>query len=465
MSETPGLPPHDLQAEEAVLGCLLLDGETMYKLSGVLAPEDFFREQNRWLYQASLSVFSRNQAVDQVTVAHELSRMGRLEAAGGPAYLLHLQSTTPSSFEVEHYADIVHRLSRMRQLIAAAGQIAVMGYEAGPDVDTTLDRAEDMLYRLRRGEGVRDLTPIRRLLDHYFKETDTPAEGGGLPHIFTGFAALDAFLGGLQRSDLVVLAARPSLGKTSLSLGMARNAALDYNACVAMFSLEMSKESVVERLLSAEATIDTHRLRRRDFVKLADEEEERLFNASGVLSEANIFIDDTPQPRMVEIRSKARRLNNERRVDLIIVDYLQLAQGEGRSENRVQEISYISRALKGLARELEVPVLAVSQLSRAAEFRASHRPQLSDLRDSGSIEQDADIVMFIYRDEYYYKPEDWAREHPEEDYPQGVADIIIAKHRNGPTGEVKLRWVSRTARFENFAPEQIAHEALPGFSS
>jgi replicative DNA helicase len=450
-----------------VLGCLLLDGETMYKLSGALAPEDFFREQNRWLYQASISVFSRNQAVDQVTVAHELSRMGKLEAAGGPAYLLHLQSTTPSSFEVEYYAEIVHRMSKMRHLIAAAGQIAALGYEAGPDMETTMDRAEDMLYRLRRGEGGRDFVHIRDLLDHYFDETAPAAEGERrrLPHVFTGYAALDAFLGGLQRSDLVVLAARPSLGKTSLALGMARNAALDYNACVAMFSLEMSKESVVERLLSAEATIDTHRLRRRDFVKLADEEEKRLIDASGGLSEANIFIDDTPQPRMVEIRSKARRLQNERGIDLIIVDYLQLAQGEGRNENRVQEISFISRSLKALARELDVPVLALSQLSRASEFRASHRPQLSDLRDSGSIEQDADIVMFIYRDEYYYKPEEWARDHPEEDYPQGVADIIIGKHRNGPTGEVKLRWVSRTARFENFAPEQIMHEAFPGFSN
>ncbi|MEK7848827.1 MAG: DnaB-like helicase C-terminal domain-containing protein, partial [Chloroflexota bacterium] len=301
----------------------------------------------------------------------------------------------------------------------------------------------------------------------FFEETAAPAEGEGrLPHIFTGFAALDDFLGGLQRSDLVVLAARPSLGKTSLALGMARNAALDYHACVALFSLEMSKESVVERLLAAEADIDTHRLRRR---LLGDAEEKRLIEASGVLSEANIFIDDTPQPRMAEIRAKARRLHKERRVDLIIMDYLQLAQGEARSENRVQEVSYISRSLKGLARELEVPVLAVSQLSRAAEFRASHRPQLSDLRDSGSIEQDADVVMFIYRDEYYYSPEDWAREHPEEEYPRGVADIIVAKHRNGPTGDVKLHWVARTARFDNFVPEQVGpgadrHEALPGFS-
>ena len=207
----------------------------------------------------------------------------------------------------------------------------------------------------------------------------------------------------------------------------------------------------MERLLAAEANIDTHRLRRH---LLSDDEEKRLIDASGVLSEANIFIDDTPQPRMVEIRSKARRLHYERGVDLIIVDYLQLIQAEGRSENRVQEISYISRSLKALARELDVPVLAVSQLSRALEFRASHRPQLSDLRDSGSIEQDADVVLFIYRDDYYYSPEQWAQDHPDEEYPRGIADVIIAKHRNGPTGEVKLRWVARTARFDNFAPEQ-----------
>jgi replicative DNA helicase len=444
-----------------VLGCLLLDGETMYRLAGVLQPGDFFREQNRWLFQASLSVFSRNQAVDQVTVGAELSRMSRLEDAGGPAYLLHLQSTAPSSFEVDHYAAIVHRLSKMRQLISSAGQIAALGYDAGPDVDSTLDQAEDMLYRLRRGESGRDFTHIRHLLDTYFEEQPTTDEGGRkLPHIFTGFAAMDDFLGGLQRSDLVVLAARPSLGKTSLCLGIMRNAALDYNACVAMFSLEMSKESVVERLLSAEATIDTHRLRRK---LLSDDEEQRLIEASGVLSEANIYIDDTPQSSMSQLRSKARRLHNERGLDLIVVDYLQLAQGDTRNDNRVQEISFISRSLKALARELDVPVLAVSQLSRAAEFRASHRPQLSDLRDSGSIEQDADIVMFIYRDEYYYSPEEWAREHGEEEYPRGVADIIISKHRNGPTGEIKLRWVPRTAKFDNFAPEQLAHEAFPGF--
>lgn len=463
MSEFSGLPPHDLQAEEAVLGCLLLDGEVMYRLTALIQPEDFFREQNRWLYQASLAVFSRNQAVDQVTVGHELSRTGKLDDAGGPAYLLHLQSTAPSSFEVEHYAGIVHRLSRMRQLISAAGQIAALGYDAGPDVDATLDKAEDMLYKLRVGEGGRDFIHIRRLLDSFFEEAAAPAEGERLlPHIFSGYAAVDDFLGGLQRSDLVVLAARPSLGKTSLCLGMARNAAVDYSACVAMFSLEMSKESVVERLLAAEADIDTHRLRRR---LLSDDEEKRLIDASGALSEANIFIDDTPQPRMMEIRSKARRLHYERGVDLIVVDYLQLAQGEGRSENRVQEISFISRSLKALARELNVPVLAISQLSRATEFRASHRPQLSDLRDSGSIEQDADIVMFIYRDDYYFPTvDDWARDHGDEEYPKGVADIIIAKHRNGPTGEVKLRWVPRTARFENFVAEQVGHEAFPGFS-
>jgi len=277
------------------------------------------------------------------------------------------------------------------------------------------------------------------------------AKDGRLPQIFTGFGVLDEYLGGLQRSDLVVLGARPSLGKTSLSLGIARHAAGEYGAKVGLFSLEMSREAVVQRFLAAEADVDSRRLR---IGQISEEEKERLMAATGPLSEMPIFVDDTPQPRVAEIRSKARRLYHERGVDLIIVDYLQLIQGEGRIDNRVQEISQITRSLKALARELDVPVLAVSQLSRALEMRTSHRPQLSDLRESGSIEQDADVVLFIHREDAYLSEEEWERQNPGQPYPRGVATIIIAKHRNGPTGEVRLRFIPRTARFVSLPEER-----------
>ncbi|MBA7700863.1 Replicative DNA helicase [subsurface metagenome] len=344
----------------------------------------------------------------------------------------------------------------MRGLINAAGQITAIGYEADPDVDASLSRAEEILFRLRHGQSPRDFVHIRQVLDKYFETAATPAtEAEGyqapLPYALSGFTKLDEFLGGFQRSDLVIVAGRPSLGKTSLTLSIARNAAVAQGACVALFSLEMAQEPLVLRLLSGESGVNLRRVR----LGLQNEDEEkRLMDATGILSEAPIYIDDSPQLRVVEMRSKARRLHFERGIDLIIVDYLQLMQGEGRGENRVQEISYISRSLKALARELNVPVVAVSQLSRAVEWRASHRPQLSDLRESGSIEQDADVVMFIYRDDYYYKREEWETQFPNKDYPEGIANIIIAKQRNGPIGEIDLRFIPKTAKFENMITSQ-----------
>ena len=271
-----------------------------------------------------------------------------------------------------------------------------------------------------------------------------------MPYVLSGFAGLDEFLGGFQRSDLVIVAGRPSMGKTSLALNIARNAAVEHRACVALFSLEMGRDSLVTRLVSSESGVNSRRIRFGEHK--TEEEERKVMEATGVLSEAPIYIDDTPMIRMAEMRSKALRLNYERGIDMVILDYLQLMQGEssGRGENRVQEISYISRALKALARELNAPVLAVSQLSRAVEWRASHEPQLSDLRESGSIEQDADVVLFIYRDEYYYKSEEeWIAAHPDREYPREEADVIIAKHRNGPTGRVKLRFRHNLAKFES----------------
>ena len=444
------LPPHDIDAEEAVIGSLLIDGTAIYKIATLLQSSDFYSERNSLVYGACLSLYQRNEAIDQITVAQELDRGEKLEACGGAAYLSRLISICPTSLDIEDYAQIVYRLSVMRHLITAAGQIANIGYQADPDVDTSLSRAEDILFRLRHGQSPRDFTHIRQVLDKYFETTAPALEAEGLPkepipYVLSGFAGLDEYLGGFQRSDLIIIAGRPSLGKTSLALSLARNTAVEQGACVALFSLEMAREPLVLRILASESEVDSRRVR---LGLHTEEQEKRIMDAIGRLSEAPIYIDDSPQLRVVEMRSKARRLHFERGINLIIVDYLQLMQGDGRGENRVQEISYISRSLKALARELNVPVLAVSQLSRAVEWRASHRPQLSDLRESGSIEQDADVVMFIYRDEVYSTKEEWEREHPGESYPP-PADIIIAKHRNGPTGEIKLLFEPRMAKFKD----------------
>lgn len=453
------LPPHDNDAEEAVVGSLLLDGESIYKVASFLRPQDFFREKNAWLYESCMALWQRNEAINQITVAQEMSRKEKLEAIGGASYLIHVLSVVPTSLHLEHYAQIVRRLSIMRQIISSAGQIAALGYEAPPDVDDTLNKAEDILFRLRHGQSPRDFTHIKQVLDHYFEESVPSVDvhtGEPLRQVLTGFSKLDEFLGGFQRSNLIILGARPSMGKTSLALSIALNAARKKHpgrtggqgATIGIFSLEMARNELVQRFISSETGIDTKRVRMRHFT---DDEESLIVEATGNLAELNIYVDDSPQLRPVEMRSKARRLHYDQPIDLIIVDYLQLIQGSGRVENRVQEISEITRYLKGLARELDVPVLVVSQLSRAVEFRASHRPQLADLRESGSIEQDADIVMFIHRDDYYYKTEEeWFKDHPDDPYPAGRADIIIAKHRNGPIGEINLHFEPRTAEFRDY---------------
>jgi replicative DNA helicase len=446
------LPPHNIEAEEAVIGSLLVDGTAIYKIASFLEPPHFYSEQNSLIYGACLALYERNEPIDQITAANELDRKGKLETSGGAAYLSHLISICPTSLDIESHAQIVYRLALMRRLIDAAGQIASIGYQADPDVDASLDRAEDILFRLRHGQSSRDLTPIRQVLDKYF-ETTAGAEAEGrlkepVPYVLSGFTGLDEYLGGFQRSDLIIVAGRPSMGKTSLALSLARNAAVEQGACVALFSLEMAREPLVLRLLASEAEIDSRRVR---LGLHTEEQEKRVMDAIGRLSEAPIYIDDTPQLRVVEMRSKARRLHFERGIDLIMVDYLQLMLGEGRDE--VEKISNISRSLKALARELNVPLIAVSQLSRAAERREAHKPFLSDLRGSGSIEQDADVVLFVYRDDYYSTKEDWEREHPGESYPP-PADIIIAKHRNGPTGEIKLLFKPKMAKFANITNEE-----------
>jgi replicative DNA helicase len=445
------LPPNDNDAEEAVIGSLLIDGASIFQIADFLQASDFYFEQNRLLYEAAMALYQRDEAIDQVTLAQELSRTGKLETGGGAARLSYLISVCPTSLDIEHYARIVYRLSVMRQLITAGDRISAIGYESAPDVEESLAKAEGILFRLRRGGSVNDLTHIREVLDKYFEIAPPPSEERPerLPFVLSGFAGLDEFLNGFQRSDLIIIAGRPSMGKTSLALNIARNAAVEHRATVALFSLEMSRDSLVTRLVASESGVNARRIRFGEHK--TEDEEKKVMDATGVLSEAPIYVDDTPMIRMAEMRSKALRLNYERGIDLVILDYLQLMQGEGggRGENRVQEISFISRSLKALAREINAPVLAVSQLSRAVEWRASHEPQLSDLRESGSIEQDADVVLFIYRDEYYYKSEEeWIAAHPDREYPREEADVIIAKHRNGPTGRVKLRFRHYLAKFE-----------------
>ncbi|MDD5313161.1 MAG: replicative DNA helicase [Dehalococcoidia bacterium] len=449
------LPPYDLDAEEAVLGSLLIDSEAINEIDTILRTEDFFTEQNQLVYGCCHNLFLRDEAINQITVAQELARLGKLDEAGGVAYFSHLISIVPTSLHVRHYAQIVTRLAVMRRLISAAGQIEAIGYKAEPDVDLALSRAEDIIFKLRTRQGKGDFVSIHDALNIYFEEADKNVHEKELASIKTGFTAVDNALGGLQRSELIILAARTSIGKTSMALNIARNAAVNQKACVAIFSLEMSRREVIQRILSSEANIKSEHFKKERFSEL----EERMLHRDIIprLAETSIFIDDTPNMRISEIRSKAKRLHLKRKIDLLVLDYIQLLRGDTRSDNRVQELTEITQLLKAISRELDAPVLALSQLSRNIEHRQESKkqkqqvkPQLSDLRDSGSIEQDADVVMFIHRPEKIYSEEDWLREFGEEKpYPSGIAEIIIAKNRNGPTGEVQLRFIQETTKFEN----------------
>ena len=454
------MPPHDLDAEEALLGSLLIDPEAIFKVVNLLEAGDFYREKNQWTYAACLALYDRNEGLNPITVAQEMARRQRLEAAGGADYLNHLVAQVPTSVHVEYYAGIAHRLGVMRRLIEASAKIAEIGYEAPPEVDSALDRAEGILFGLRHWGSPRDFIHISDVLDRYFEESSFAPErrDGYLPHIPTGFRDLDRILGGLQRSDMIILAARPTLGKTSLALNVARNAAVEYGARVGIFSLEMSKMELAYRFLSSESGVDTQRVR---LDQLSPDQRDQLVEVIGTLSEAPIYIDDSAFLRDSDMRSKARRLHSEKGLDLIIVDYLQLMRPGKPTDNPVAAMSEISRSIKELARELDVPVLAVSQLSRKVEERTPHTPLLSDLRESGSLEQDADVVIFIYREDMYTKEEDWERRYPDKPYPKGIAEIIVAKHRNGPTGRLNLLFREKMAKFEKLSrSKQSGHEEL-----
>jgi replicative DNA helicase len=448
------LPPHDIAAEEAVIASIMVDDEAIYKVASLVRPEDFFREKNAWVYDACIALWGRNEPTNSVMVAHELGVRGQLELIGGPAYLTQLTTDLPTSVGVEYYGRVVARDAIYRRLISAAGRIAQMAYEGGPDLDGVIGKAEALLMALRAGGDTANFRHIRDLLDKFIADIGVEEDENSdtIAYLRSGFAALDAYLGGLKRSDLIILAARPGIGKTSLVMTMARNAAVAQGAHVAVFSLEMSAEQLAQRLLSAESGVEQNRLLLLGHLR--EDEERRVMDAVGRLSALEIYIDDTAGLTVADLRSRARRLAHERGLNLILVDYLQLMHSGMPSggENRVQEISYISRSLKQIARELNVPIIACSQLSRAVESRTPHIPMLSDLRESGSIEQDADVVMFIYREDAYMRKDDWQDAHPDmpgRSYPTGIATIIIAKHRNGPTGQVDLRFQNRTTKFED----------------
>ena len=429
------LPPQNVDAEEAVLGAILIDPDAIVRVATILNPEDFYREKHGWIYDTALTLHDRREPIDLLTVCDELDRRDRLDEVGGPAFITALVNAVPTSIHAEHYARIVERTGTRRRLIEAAGQIAALAYQEADDVDEVVDRAEQVLFGVSERRISRELVPIKQVLSDYYDRIEyLTRHRGELIGIPTGFDRIDKLLGGLQRSDMVILAARPSVGKTSLALAFAHNAAKKHGQRVAFFSLEMSSEQVVQRIISAETGIDAQRLRRGE---IAQDEWGRFMKATSDLAETYFYIDDTPGASALELRTKSRRLHAEVGVDLVVVDYLQLMRGDFRSENRVQEISSISRSLKALARELNVPVLALSQLSRGVESRTDKRPILSDLRESGALEQDADVVMFIYRDEMYNENTEWPN----------IADVIIAKHRNGPTGTVQLYFRKELAQF------------------
>jgi replicative DNA helicase len=443
------LPPFDVEAEEAVIASIIVDDEAIARVDGLVSAEDFYRDQNRWAYDAAQELWSRSEPINQVTLAHELSRRNKLDDVGGLPYLARIVSDLATPIGVEHYAQIVRRDAIYRAMVTAGSQIVQMAYQGGPDLDGSLARAEHLLMGLRTTQRTGDLIPLRTLLDEFWERPGIDSVlAGTIGAIRSGFMGLDDILGGFHRSDLIVTAARPGVGKSSLLLNFARNAALGQNARVAIFTIEMAGEQLAHRLLAAESGVDASRLR---LGQLTESEERRAQHATGVLSGLHIYIDDSSVVTVPQVQSKLRRLAQTiGGVDMVLIDYMQLMHGSGRyRDNRVQEVSEISRGLKMLARDFDVPVIAAAQLSRASEIRQSHVPLLSDLRESGSIEQDADVVMFIYREDVYVSREQFEERDPDGVYPQGIVNLSVAKHRNGPTGNCVMRFRNDLSRFED----------------
>lgn len=436
MSNAERIPPHNLDAEKSVLGSIILDKEALIEVLEVLKADDFYSQMHKIIYEAVKELYQRNEPVDILTVSEVLKKGKTLEMVGGRAYLGHLSSTVPSTSNVGHYAKIVEEKAVLRRLIDASSQITDKGYQEKTEPNAILDFAEQKIFEISQKREKKGFTAIRDVLWENLKSIDEVSKmDGSITGLTTGFTDVNARTSGLQKSDLVMIAARPSMGKTAFCLNVAHNAATKGKGSVAIFSLEMSKEQLSQRLLSAEAMVTIQKIRNGG---LSSSEWDKIYMAIDVLSKANIFIDDTPGITSLEIKNKCRRLKAEKGLDLIIIDYLQLMSADGKAESRQQEISGISRSLKNLAREMDCPLIALSQLSRAPEMRADHRPILSDLRESGSIEQDADVVMFLYRDEYY---------NPDTTEKPGICELIIAKQRNGPTGTVEMAWRGEYTKF------------------
>lgn len=431
------VPPHDIEAEQAVIGSMLTDQEAVYAAIERLKPEDFYREDNKQIYTAILNIYNKAEPIDIITLKAELSSMGKLDAVGGLEYIVELPEKVPTTANVDRYIKIVEEKSLLRNLIRAANEILSSGYAQEDDVENIVDHAEKKIFDVMQKKSQKGYTTIKDVLvESFTKLEELYNQKEHIIGVPTGFAELDKKTAGLHGSELILIAARPAMGKSAFALNIGSYAATRANVPVAIFSLEMSKEQVGNRILCSEALVDSNNVRTGE---LNDEELGKLAETSGELSQAPIYIDDTPGISVMEIRAKCRKLKLEKNIGLVIIDYLQLIQGSGKTSSREQEIAEISRSLKILAKEIEVPVIALSQLSRAVEARPDHRPMLSDLRESGSIEQDADIVMFLYRDDYYN----------EDSEKKNIAEVIIAKQRAGSTGTVDLAWLGKYTKFAN----------------
>lgn len=438
------LPPQNIDAEQAVLGAMLIKKEAIAEVSQLLRPEDFYRDAHKIIYEAMLTLFNRNEPADIVTVTNYLNNESKLDKVGGIAFVTALANVVPTAANVIYHANIVREKADLRHLINTATDIAGMAYEAADDVADVIDKSEKMIMEVANRQNVSAFTPMKDIVIETFDKINLLYESkGGLTGIPSGFRDLDALTSGLQASDLILVAARPSMGKTAFTLNIAANVALKSKKTVAFFSLEMSKQQLVQRMLCSEGGIDSQKLKNGD---LSNEDWDKLVRTADRVSSAPLYIDDTAGITVMELRSKARRLKAEHGLDLIIIDYLQLMQGRGRggSDNRQQEISEISRSLKAVARELNVPVIALSQLSRSVESRQIKRPMLSDLRESGSLEQDADIVMFLYREDYY----------DPETANKNITEVIVAKHRNGPVDTIKMFFTKQFTRFNDLSKMQ-----------
>ena len=444
------LPPNSIEAEQALLGCILIENSAISKVVSILQPDSFYKPAHSKIYKVMLELFEENETIDTITVVDKLQKSGELENVGGAYYIAGLSTETASSENVEYYGKIVADKSTLRHIISTSIDLSTLAYEGTSEVTDILDKAEQKLFALSQNFTRGGFVQIEDMLHDVLDKWGNHKKGQflGVP---SGFSDLDKKLSGFQKSDLVILAGRPSMGKTALALSMARNAAVDHDIKIGVFSLEMSCAQLTERLITAEAKVDSHLVRDG---RLPAKDWKKLSKAAGNLAKAQIFIDDSADLNIMELRAKARRLKAEKGVDAIIIDYLQLLNVPGRTESRQQEISFISRSLKALAKDLDVPVIALSQLSRALEARQDKRPMMSDLRESGAIEQDADIVLFVYRPIVYSKKEE----------DEGRGEIIISKHRNGPTGIIDVAFVDKYARFENMDlhADEYFNDHFPG---